>query len=237
MSVAPTFVNYDFLSDVFIKNKKEYITVRNPKTGKVRDVRWYAEGKAPVPKGTKVSSPFFDARRALGFQNGYITLFKGDVTKYEDWFNASVARYHCGWGWYVASIDEVPTDLPPGIEPVKFTYEEAFEGAGNVKTGELLTQALEKIISDNLSKSRHIGELGKRLDLDLTIQFKDTITNHFGSSYVYTMEDANGNIFSWSTSARDWEENTFHTLRGTVKGHIIENNTKITILTRCTERK
>ena len=41
--VAPSFQSMTVVSEVYTKDKKEYIDVRNEKTGTVRHVRWYSE--------------------------------------------------------------------------------------------------------------------------------------------------------------------------------------------------
>ena len=66
--VAPSFQTMTVVSEVYTKNGKEYIDVKNEKTGTVRSVRWYSEkeyqrtyGKThPVPivrKYHKVREP------------------------------------------------------------------------------------------------------------------------------------------------------------------------------------
>ena len=63
----------------------------------------------------------------LGFDNGYITIFKGNIVPHADWFSLSNARYHNTWGWYIVSTEEVPADLPKGIEPIILSWEDVSE--------------------------------------------------------------------------------------------------------------
>ena len=54
MSVAPSFQNFEFLSEPYEVSGKMYIRVRNPKTGTERQVRWYDEKKTSgVQKSTE----------------------------------------------------------------------------------------------------------------------------------------------------------------------------------------
>lgn len=108
MSVAPSFVNFTFLSEPYTKGDKMYVDVQNPKTSTKRTVRWY-------PEPVKV-----DYKHILGFDKGYITLLKGD----EKWLSQSNARYHRKWGWYIVSEEEVP-ELPIGISMSRLTWENA----------------------------------------------------------------------------------------------------------------
>ena len=43
MKVAPSFTDYIKVSDIYDKNGKKYIDVRNPRTGNVRSVRAYTD--------------------------------------------------------------------------------------------------------------------------------------------------------------------------------------------------
>lgn len=116
--VAKSFQNFDFLCDPFYEGEKMYIQVRNPKTGTVRKVRWYPEEPTAEEK-------LESKRKALGFQKGYVTIFKGSETVNEEWFSRSICRYCVHWGWYVVSTEEVPDDVPAGLTPVRLTWDAA----------------------------------------------------------------------------------------------------------------
>ena len=105
--VSKSFENFEFLTEPFQENDKFYIKVRNPKTGTIRKVRWYIDIMANQDK-------------ALGFQKGYITIFKGEN---EDWFEKSIARYARFWGWYIPSTEEIPKDLPDDLIPITLNWD------------------------------------------------------------------------------------------------------------------
>ena len=48
-------------------------------------------------------------------------------------------------------------------------------------------------------------------------------------------EDEQGNIYLWTTTAKDWPEGTKHRIRGTVKSHNLYHNIHQTVLTRVAE--
>ena len=51
--VAPSFQTFEVLSEPFLKNGKEYIKVKNPKTGTIREVRNYTEKEYKSAYGSK----------------------------------------------------------------------------------------------------------------------------------------------------------------------------------------
>ena len=83
--VAKSFQNFEVLTDVYEISGKKYVRVRNPKTGTERQVRWYTEKEyarmypedvKSADSGSGDSLTGFNAKKALGFEKGYISLFK-----------------------------------------------------------------------------------------------------------------------------------------------------------------
>lgn len=94
--VAKSYQSMTILGEPFAKaNNKIYIKVKNEKTGTVREVRWYNEKEYArmYPGEVATDSSRFNQKNILGFQEGYITIFKGDIEKYEYWFERSIARF------------------------------------------------------------------------------------------------------------------------------------------------
>ena len=247
--VAKTFQNYEFLSDPFEKNGKMYIRVKNPKTGTERDVRHYTlneylkmypeekSNESPKIPTSTVEAPAailgFDAKKALGFEKGYITIFKGDTSTCEEWFKLSPARYHCGWGWYVASSDEMPAVLPTEVSPVRLKWEEVSDN-GNLKPQAAIKEIVESKIYEP-SNSEYVGEVGDRLTLTVKVRQAIITDGLYGANTFHVFEDENGNAFTWATNAKSWEKGEVHTIKATVKEHKLYKNEKQTVLTRCVE--
>ena len=249
--VAKSFQKFEMIGEVYTKNNRQYIKVRNPSTGTVREVRWYSasEYAKMYPEDTVkeeaaniVVPPIpaqilnFDAKKALGFgEAGYITIFKGNTQQYDDWFNVSPARYHCTWGWYLPSNEHVPSALPVGIEPVRLEWTE-------VSTNDSLNPqtAIKTVVEAKLyepSKSEYVGKIGERIEVELTVTNAVTIDKgNYGPSTFYVMTDANENVYTWQTAAKNCEKGTTHKIKGTIKDHKLYKNEKQTVLTRCTER-
>ena len=85
MPVAKSFQSFEMLTEPYTVSGKQYIKVRNPKTGTERQVRWYSDSEfAKLYPEAKVAVQVHDAfykpqKEVLGFTKGYITIFKGDT--------------------------------------------------------------------------------------------------------------------------------------------------------------
>lgn len=97
--------------------------------------------------------------------------------------------------------------------------------------------------------SEYIGNIGDKLELDVKLIGRHKYTTHFTyygeSNYIYTMEDANGNVLVWKTTSlldfaiKDGKEIDFirtgdlMRIKGTVKEHSEYKGAKQTVLARC----
>lgn len=128
---AKSYLSFEKASEPYQKNGKAYIDVINPKTGAKRTVRWYTEQEYEKQYG-KIGTDLhnelvrngtikeYDQRHVLGFDKGYVTVFKG---KNEEWLEQSIARYNVGLGWYIVSTDELPADIPDDLTPVRLSWD------------------------------------------------------------------------------------------------------------------
>jgi hypothetical protein len=126
--VAKSFQNFIFLSEPFVENKRTYIMVKNPKTKTERKVRWYTEKEyaklypAAMPVYTDNLQHFKGLRQCLGFEKGFITIFRNVKAADEEFFRKSTARKHKFFGWYFISTDELP-QLPSHLQPIVLNWE------------------------------------------------------------------------------------------------------------------
>ena len=242
MPVAKSFQSFEMLTEPYIISGKQYVKVRNPKTGTERQVRWYSASEfAKLYPETKLVVQAQDAfykpqKEALGFTKGYITIFKGDTYAHIDWFRASIARYARWWGWYIISTEEIPNDLPDGLEPIQLPWDIVGNDDGKLKPESIIQKAVEAIIYD-AGTSEFVGEIGERIELTLTVTRAIEIENNYGHSIMHIMEDDCGNVYMWTTAAKSWSEGAVKKIRGTVKDHRTYKNTKQTVLIRCMEVK
>ena len=81
--------------------------------------------------------------------------------------------------------------------------------------------------------SEHVGKVKDRLTIEVAeAKLLTTVSNLYGTSYLYKFKDANGNVFTWFTSCMIEVERKFNIV-GTVKEHTTYRDVKQTVLTRC----
>ena len=247
--VAKSYQELEQVGDVFISTGKQYVNVRL-KSGKIKSVRWYTDKEYakmyPEEKKTAVAAspdlsndPYYKPQKeVLGFTKGYITIFKGELSEEADeWMRWNIKRYARWWGWYVLSTDEVPADLPFGVEPVRLPWALVGNDDGKLKPEEQVKEAVETFLySDNFT-SVHVGKIGERLELFLTVEKNIKIENNYGSATLHIFRDQEGNAYTWLTSAKSWLVGAEKHIRGTIKDHKKYKGECTTELTRCMEVK
>lgn len=152
MPVAPSFQNMTFLTEPYLVGNKLYIKVRNEKTGNERQVRFYSEkeyNKLYPNKNVIVNNGhnYGSQKKCLGFENGPITFFVGDIVKNESFFDQWIdARYHVLWGWYVINgIDISNITLPKNVYPVELNWQSVGDENGYLKSKEEIQKTIRKI--------------------------------------------------------------------------------------------
>jgi hypothetical protein len=238
--VAPSFQQFEQLGEPYQVSGKMYVRVRNPKTGTERQVRWYTEAEYTRAYSTAQVEPkakeYTCQKHALGFDNGYILLFKGDIEGNEEWLRREVrCRYTRLWGWFIPSDVETPA-IPAGLTTVRLDWELVGKPSGALKEEKEVVAAVEKVLYDS-NPSEWQGAVGERLDLTLTVTANYARDNAYGINHVHYFVDDEQNVYGWSTNAKDWPVDAVKRIRGTVRSHETYKNTKITWLTRCTEVK
>lgn len=239
MPVAKSYQSLEIVGDIFVSSGRQYVNVKT-KSGALKTVRWYSDAEyrkmyPEAPAADRSADPYYKPQKeVLGFTKGYITIFKGDTYAEIDWFRASIARYARWWGWYIISTEEVPADLPAGIEAIRLPWESVGQDSGELKPESLVKEAVEALIYDG-SDSEYQGALGERLELFLTVEKTIELDGNYGRSTMHLMRDDCGNLYVWTTASKSWAVGSEHHIRGTVKDHRTYRNEKQTVLTRCIE--
>lgn len=148
-NVAPSFVNYEPVSEPFTKNGKQYITARNLNTGKERDIRIYtdSEFRKQYPNTESKDTGFAMLKHARGFDYGPILVIRNDKPEDESWLRASVARYAVGVGWYIASEDTFPNNAPAHFKYLLLGWSEVRHNDDNhIKKPEEISAIINKKI-------------------------------------------------------------------------------------------
>ena len=238
MAVAKTYTDWERVGEVFTENNREYINVKHPKTGALKKVRWYSDYEyakmyqVSACVAEKPAKNPINLRKSLGFDKGYITIFKGNQFEHNEWFKQSNARFHRDWKWYVVSTEEVPTDLPEGLEPVQLKWEDVADENGYMKSDAAINYAVDRLMYDE-SPSEFIGEVGQRITSSLKINKAIPVEGAYGTSTIHIMSDENDNVFVWTTAAKTLTVDATYSVTGTIKEHKVYRGTKQTILTRC----
>ena len=224
-------------------------------SGKERmEVRWYtdsqrasmdkaAERRAAVKK--EQNHIKFAARNAFGFfDNGYITIFKGDIHILNEWAHETYpcrARYANHLGWYVPSNKEVE-NLPDGITPIKLTWDEVRDENDpenlNMKDYDEVKKYIDKLLygEKQVSKSEYQGTIGDWIIREVIVKKNIEVESRYGLSHMHIMEDNDGNVYVWNTASKNIEVNTALTMRMKVKDHKEYQDTKQTIVYYCKEK-
>lgn len=250
--VAKSYQEWKRETEPYEANGKMYIVVRKP-TGATKQVRAYTEseyrkmypkdtcGSLVLPDG--ISEPAQSGhvvKNILGFQKGYIWIFKGDLENAEYWFSKTPeCRFHTKFGWYIVSTDTIPFDIPSCIESVQLPWEKVGNANGTLLPKSIVEAAVNEVRFGN-HPSQYQGNIGDRLDLTLYLRrIIDLGENQFGSvSRIFCFEDQDANQYSWTTGVvKDWLVNDELHLRGTVKSHDVIKGIRFTILTRVMEVK
>lgn len=239
--VAKSYQNFTIEGEPYVLSGKAYVNVRNPKTSAIKAVRWYTEKEYAkmYPEAKVIAAAPIDPfkktqKEVLGFTKGYITIFKGDTYPNLEWYQLSAARYARCWGWYFISTEPVPADVPN--EPIQLPWELVGNEDGTLFNEDRVKAAVESLLYDK-SDSAFQGEVGDRLEVEITVQKVIKLENGFGSSNMMIMFDNDGNEYVWTTAAKCWPVGETKLIRGTVKEHRVYKNRCQTILNRCMERK
>lgn len=239
MPVAKSFQSLEIVGDIYTVSGRKYIKVRT-KTGTVRQVRWYSdrEYKRMYPDEViqKKDDPYYRPQKeVLGFDKGYITIFKGDTYPHKDYFIKSEARYTRWWGWYFASTIELPEDIPSDIEPIRLPWDLVGKNEEKLKPEEEVLAAVESVLYGD-DPSEYQGEVGDKITTTVTIEKNIPLNGYYGPSYMHIMRDYDDNCFVWTTAAKNWEVGSEHTITGKIKELKQYKGVKQTVLTRCREK-
>lgn len=235
MSVAKSYMKYDFIGETYERDDKEYVKIKYPCCHKTtctkcggqgyypKEVRWYPD---PIQ---------IDHRYAFGFREaGYITLLLGPFETLDYHFREVAprqARYNTIFQWFIPSYLSVP-ELPKGVTTRRLEWTE-------ISTNDKIHDYddIRALVSSfyGVLPSEYIGSVGDRIENDFLV-IKDTIDKgYYSDSHTYILEDKNNSRYAWKTSARKLEVGEIYHLKGTIKEHLKLEGIKHTVLTRCRE--
>lgn len=240
MPVAPSYQSYKQIGEPYQKNGKMYIQLQHPNTKKMREARFYTEQEWRRQFGTTTKTSGATElhfakplKEVLGFTEGYITIFKGiDNDDINEWFKYSPCTFTRYWGWSMPS-GKTLDNLPAGITPITLHWADVSIDDNTLKPESQIKAFVESLLYEP-SSSQHIGTIGERLTLSLTLDKDIPIDNgQYGTKHFYIFHDENGNTFTWCTQAKILSVGTHYKLKGTVSEHTTYKNEQQTKLLRC----
>ena len=95
MPVAKSYKDLPRLCEPFEANGKMYVKVQT-KSGSEKLIRWYTEQeyKRMYPDKVVKKKRIRSVKDVLGFEKGYITIFKGNTYEDLEYFRSSNAKYN-----------------------------------------------------------------------------------------------------------------------------------------------
>ena len=231
--VARSYQNLEILDEPHAVSGKpaKYVTVLL-KSGQKKEVRWYTEREYSkmypdaVPTVERATQ-----KEILGFENGYITIFKGNTWDNLEYFKASAARYCTLWGWYFISTMPLPDDLPADVEPVCLPWESVGTEDGQLKSEKAIAEVINNLIYE--PSGEYAGEIGDKVAVTVRVDKAIPLESNYGVSTMYIMSGTDGRCYVWITTVRFWDEGSVHSITGVIKDLRVYQGVKQTILTRC----
>lgn len=147
--VAKSYEELPVVEEEYTKNGRTYCKVLTKK-GVAKEVRTYTQEEwnklySVITPKKSAGTVVCDQKHLLGFDKGYITIFKGAVAANESFFEKSCARLHSAWGWYIVSTEEVPT-LPSGVYAKQLPWEMVAANDKMIKPVEEVKKICQKLL-------------------------------------------------------------------------------------------
>ena len=214
-------------------------------------VRWYTEAQraamdkaAEKRKGIQAAKAEerrikFAARNGFGFgEAGYITLIWGDnetIKIWRDTLPEHTVWYNEIFGWFIPAGRE-PAEIPADFNTMKLGWETVCDPDDEenlaIRDKEEVKKYIQTIIYGE-SKSEYQGSPNEWLEHEVVIKKNITLDSHYGESHMHIMEDADGNVYVWTTASKNLEEGKTFTIKMKVKEHKEYQGVKQTIVYYC----
>lgn len=238
MAVARSFEKFKIVGEPFEENKRMYVMLENG-----RKVRWYTEDQRlamDVKAGLKPLNGSFSAFKAFGFDNGYITIFKGDPKEIEEWATAtspSRARFATFLGWYVPSTEAVE-NLPNTIQAFRLKWDDVKADENTLKSNDLVSAYIKNLLyGPTNSVSVYQGTKDAWLERTLVVKSNSPKKSQYGEMNIHILEDEAGNRYVWATGTKNYPIDFKVKLKMKVKEHKEIDGAQTTVVWYCKEMK
>ena len=215
------------------------------------EVRWYTESqRAALDRAAKKRAEKkkieaeeraikFKARNAFGFgEAGYITLVIGEYDTIQAW--RETLPEHTVWyneifGWFISSAN-TPDSFPADIKTIRLDWDAVKINDLEMKPNEEVHKYVESLTHEPC-KSEYQGTPGEWLIKEVTIKQALNFDGMFGANTMHIMEDADENIYVWSTASKHLEVGSTIKMKMKVKEHKEYKGIKQTVVYYCKESK
>ena len=209
-----------------------------------KNVRWYtdeerarmdAHNEAEAAKRQAARMSAAEYKRGpeynnFGDENGYIDIVLGNTYPIKDTLKAHGCKYTAAFGWYIPyGVDF----KPEGYDLLRLNWAEVSDEKGFIKSEGELRKIIEKATFVP-SPSEYQGQPEDKITRTVTVVRNIPLTSYYGDSNCHIMEDVVGNIYVWTTAAKNIPEGSKIQFTGKVKAHQERKGVKQTIMTRLT---
>lgn len=102
---------------------------------------------------------------------------------------------------------------------------------GHARVVERAKARAESLQAD-ADKSGWLGDIGQRMDFDLTVRLVVTLEGIYGLSFLHVMHDNAGNVIVYKGTTRLAEKGDTVKIKATIKGHDMRDNVRQTKIAR-----
>lgn len=173
----------------------------------------------------------------------YVFPVLGETFSIKDELKALGAHFTSGLNWFFTD-EEIAKKC--GRPYCKIAAKDIVRSTGVNKFSFIYPEELKAMVEPFQPKkeaepvgstdSEYVGAVGNEVSADVEVKKVFTFNGRYGVSYMFVMEDEDGNTFTWSTKSRtpeDYPEGSKFTVTGKVKEHREYNNIKQTVLNYC----
>lgn len=185
--------------------------------------------------------------RRQGFSaDGKTWVVMGNTYEIKDQLKAVGCKWNQEFGWHfdheVTDFDTVMVSIEDSIpfwdDSTEYIGQYSNDGTLYFIASEFIQDYVkslrEKYVADHAPKTEYFGNIGDKLELNLTLIHTGGYETMYGYTYVYTFVDSEGHQFIWKTGCYlDESEGSTLTVRGTIKAHSEYRGARQTELTRC----
>lgn len=231
-------------SGIAVWDEKEYTPEYEAKLAAQREKRFEKKKAEAMAHAAEKNAEFFKKNGFTPEGKTYFVL--GDTYKIKDELKAQGAKWdNISSHWHMAT-------KPEGLEVFELSVEDLYTAdyAGVYTWNSWVRSEWDdpeyyvnkiKKAEDSLkatnSTSEYVGEIGDKIEVEVTLSFYTGWESNFGYNnvtYLYTFKDEQGNVYTWKTgSYLNKDKGSKLTLKGTIKDHSEYKGVKQTVLTRC----